>query len=169
MVQLPFQQIDLKGLVAANKTYWAAKDLMKDFVRYMPNRPRSDVWVAVDKEMEGRGTHELPQVFQNCAKIEFPWTLRLYVGKAPSISHIAFDARVREIPLWVSIGKALAAADKENGRAVVVFRALRLGVWIAHNLEPPTDKVFICIPAQTAGMRNIIIEPIKQWAERIFA
>ena len=169
MVQLPFQKIDLKGLVSANKTYWAAKDLMKEFVRYMPNRPRSDVWVAVDKEMEGRGNHELPQVFQNCAKTEFPWTLRLYVGKAPSIGHITLDARLRENPVWSTIGKALSAAAKENGKAVSVFRAAHMGVWVAHNLEPPTDKVFVCVPAQAMGARNIIIEPLKQWAERTFA
>ena len=165
MVKIPFQKIDIKQPIVMNNQYWTAKDFLKEFVRKLSYSIRHNVWVAVDKEMADRPNSDLPQVFQNCAKIDFQCTLKLHTETVKP-QHILFNDRLREGPLWKLLGEALGEAAEGNGKVLVLFKIAYLGLFVMHNMPHPTDKPYICVPAQKAGVSNIIIEPLNQWAER---
>ena len=166
MPKIPFQKIDLARVTTANKSYWAAKDLMRELIRKMPQRIRKDVWIEVDKEMGDRPTTDLPRVFQNCAGVEFPWTLKLHTGNAIQFAQLVLNEKLRESPIWRLLGEALVESTETCGRVLVLFKLYRLGLYVAHNMPPPTDRPYVCVPAQVQGNNNIIIEPFNQWAER---
>lgn len=164
--KIPFQKIDLARVSASNKVYWAAKDMMRVLARKLPQRIRHDIWIEIDKEMGDRPTKDLPQVFQNIAGVDFPWTLRLCTTNSIAFSELVCNEKLRENPLWRLLGDAMVESEDTFGRVLVIFKLYRIGLYVAHNMTPPTDKPYICVPAQTQGKSNIIIEPFDQWAER---
>ena len=164
--KIPFQKIDLAQITTANRQYWAAKDLLKVLVKKMPQHIRRDVWIAVDKEMGDRPTKDLPQVFQNCAGIDFQWTLKLHTADAIKHQHVLLNDKLRESPLWRLLGEALSESADTNGKILILFKLAYMGLFAMHNMSPPSDKSYICVPAQLRGLSNIIIEPFDQWAER---
>ena len=167
MVKIPFQKIDLKEAVTMNRQYWQAKDLLKVLAKKLPQRIRRDVWIAVDKEMADRPTVDLPQVFQNCAGIDLPWTLKLFAAEN-TIKHqqVILNDKLRESPLWRLLGEALVEAAENSGKVLILFKLAYMGLFVMHNMTPPSDRTYICVPAQKDGLSNIIIEPLEQWAER---
>ena len=166
MPKIPFQKIDIANTVMQDRHYWWSKDLLKVLIKKMPQRIRRDIWIAVDKEMADRPATDLPQVFQNCAGVEFPWVLKLHVGEAIKHSQVLFNDKLRESPLWRLFGEASAEAADTSGKVLILFKLAYLGVFVLHNMSHPSDRSYICVPAQKEGVSNIIIEPFEQWAER---
>ena len=164
--------LNFKKLTGVSKSikeaeeYREAKELLKSFAKYLPTPVRLSKWVELDKEMADRSVEDLPDIFQRVNTMDFSYFLKLCPSPIIKPWELISPGKIKELPIWEAFGKALTNPSNTQHKALVLFRLNRLGIWVMHNMSPPTAGAFVCIPAQVNGGTNITIEPLNSWAER---
>jgi hypothetical protein len=165
MNTLPFQPVTAERTIKEAQRYREAKDLLKTLSKHLPVPVRLNHWIEIDKEMNGEPLDKLPAIFQRVIRYQLPWVLGILPSPAIKPREVITNA-LRETPLWRVLAKALQNPDDQP--AVVLFHLSHCDVWVAHTTGAPTSGSYVCVPAQVTGKSNITIEPLSQWAERVF-
>ena len=151
----------------AVQTYQASKEMLKELAKYLPTRVPYAKWKQIDTEMDGEPTYKLVDVFQRVVHYDFRWTIGLLPKPAIKPGTLLNKDQLQETPLWTLFGR-LVGATGGNQPVVVLFKCSHRGIWVMHNTTPASRGLYVCIPATAAGLVNISIEPLEQWAERNF-
>lgn len=166
-MQIDFKRINdglTQSLVDAQE-YRAHREMLKELSKHLPVRIPFAKWRQIDTEMDGEPVEKLPDIFQRVIQYDFPWTLGIFQKPTIKSGQLLINEQLRNTPLWTFFGKLA----QTGGQTVVLFRHHHRGLWVIHNTNPPTAGLYVCVPAQSTGFNNIIIEPMEAWAERNFA
>ena len=166
---LQFQPVTLESTIKENQLYFETRDMLKALVRYLPVKVNSSKWIEIDKEMSGEENKNLPYIFKRVAQYDWPFVLRVVPAPMLKAWETLHNEKIRASAVWKIFGEALKESECDGLEgAVVLFHVAHMGLWVMHNTEPPSAGLYVCIPAQVIGKSNIIIEPMKIWAERNF-
>ena len=168
-MNLPFQQVSLESTIKDQQLYYETRDMLKAFAKHLPVKANATKWVQIDKEMAGEPNSSLPYVFKRVVQYDMPFVLKIVPTPMLKAWESIHNEKIRASAVWKTFGEALKEAESDDlSGALVLFHIAHMGLWVLHNMEPPEQGLHICIPAQIKGKSNIIIEPMKAWAERNF-